>query len=777
MFLTALLLWPGAARADTRTQAGPQDTILNFGPALSGVEGEDLGDWQIAAEEGAAAKASQQKVGDGDVCLRLDCKFPGAIGVSLKPWRNWDQYNRLSFQIQFGKGTSVQTEPLVYLKDAEYWWYQALPFRNPKTGKLTTKVRPGAWQPIELDLGHYSTAWTPQGHSKPWYDATWKPKEFGLRLFSKRAFKAAILVRPIRLWTKQEKPPPRPQTLKAQANSSTVPQYGKLELTCPVDTYYENPYDPKLVDVQGHFQAPDGSKYDIPGFFYQPYERQKDDKGFERLVPAGMPVWKVRFSPQQPGQYTYQVSIRDTETRRSPSGALTAGPPKDPRGLVRISKRDGLYFEFDNGEWFYPIGQNVRDGNVWLAQGGQPGTYEIDYYLPKMAQAGMNFVRTWMCAWWAAIEWSDKYDGARYHGLGRYSQPNAWRLDHTMQKAEDLGLFVELTLNNHGQLRRDKYDFEWEYSPWWALNGGHLSSPAAYWTDPVAQELIKQRYRYIVARWGYSQKLMAWDLWNEVDLVEGYTFTATDPVVQHLKQMAQYLRSIDPYQHPISTHYCLYWAGGAELFGQPEMEFVQADAYWSKTVNEDINKGYATRQTIKKPYLVMEFGRKPEDVEVQRELRCALWTTVAMPMAGAAMSWQWGLIDKQNLYGYSTAVKSFMAGEDDRGRNWQRTFAVVPGTQYTCQVMRTQDGTEARIYVFDYAKLAVVPPTQVTPVEGAQLALRGLQDGTYNVEFWDPVTGKPLDKRPVASDPQTHRLTIDLPPLRADLMLKVKKAP
>lgn len=762
------LLVAAGAWADTRSTAAAADTVLNFD--------EDFADWTVETEGGATAQASRQTVNNGDVCLRLDAQFPGVVGVHMKPWRNWDHYNRISFEVQLGKGAHVETEPLVYFKDSEYWWYQALPFRDPKTGKVKTRVRPTKWQPIELDIGHYSKQWSPAGHSKPWYDATYKPKEFGLRFVSKKAFQAPILVRPIRFRTVREEPHARPGTLKATANGETIPQYGKFELTCPVDTYYANPYDPKVVDVQGHFTAPDGTTYDIPGFFYQAFERHQDDKGHERLVPTGMPQWKVRFSPQGQGKYSYYMTIRDGAERRSQAGSFTAGPPTDPRGLVRVSKNDGLYFEFDNGEWFYPIGQNVRDGNVWLAEGGQPGTYEIDYYFPKMVQTGMNFVRTWMCAWWTAIEWSGKYDGSRYHGLGRYSQPNAWRLDYTMQRAEDLGLFVELTLNNHGQLRRDKYDFEWEYSPWWTLNGGHLSSPGAYWTDPVAQDLVRQRYRYIVARWAYSQKLAAWDLWNEVDLVEGYTFKATDPVVQHLKQMAQYIRSIDPYDHIISTHYCLYWAGGPEIFEQPEMEFVQADAYWSKTVNQDINKGYVTRSRIKKPYLVIEFGRKPQAAEVQRELRCALWTTVAMPMAGAALPWQWGLIDKYDQYRHFAAVRSFMAGEDDRGKSWQRSFAVVPGTEYKCQVMRTADGSQARIYVFDYAKMAVTPPEQVPATPGVQVVMRGLVDGLYNVEYWDTLSGQVAARQQVPYDPQGRRLTLALPPIRSDLMIKIKPA-
>ncbi|MFQ6097555.1 MAG: hypothetical protein ACE5O2_07480, partial [Armatimonadota bacterium] len=250
-----------------------------------------------------------------------------------------------------------------------------------------------------------------------------------------------------------------------------------------------------------------------------------------------------------------------------------------------------------------------------------------------------------------------------------------------------------------------------------------------------------------------------------------YTFSSRDPVVQWHREFARYLDALDPYDHLITTHYCLYWAGGRELFGLPEMQYIQADAYWSDTIPQDMNKVYQSRFGIRKPFLIIEFSRNSGRAE--QELRGGLWTSVCLPLAGAAVYWMWDEVDKKDLWHHFVALRKFMEGEDDRGKAWHRTFARVTPTDYLAQAMRTR--TQARIYVYNWGKLAVSPPESVNPVEGHSLAFGGLTPGIYQVEFWDTLTGEVASTTSTTAD-ERGRLTIALPPLRADLAIKVKKA-
>ena len=45
------------------------------------------------------------------------------------------------------------------------------------------------------------------------------------------------------------------------------------------------------------------------------------------------------------------------------------------------------------------------------------------------------------------------------------------------------------------------------------------TNPAAFFTDPEAKALFKQRLRYLVARYGAYRNLLAWELFNEVQFV------------------------------------------------------------------------------------------------------------------------------------------------------------------------------------------------------------------------------------------------------------------
>jgi hypothetical protein len=727
----------------------------------------------------------------GKQALAIRGRFPDSVGASYTPWQDWRPYGTLKLAVYIPGTAPKDLSVYLYLKDKQYLWYQTGLFRATVGGKAVLTYKPGQWNTATVDLSPTSKAWEPAGHRKSWYRSLYYPREFGVRFFSRTPWEGALFVDDIQLIPLAQPVVPPARPLKLERNAAGLPCYGKFELTFPVDREYDNPFNPWEVDVTGHFRAPSGQETAVPGFFYQGYERTQDDAGNEKLIPIGPPSWKVRFAAREPGRYAYHVTLKDSRGEvRSPDEAFEATPSPDPRGMVRVSQADPRYFEFENGEFFYPQGINMRDGGNQAA--AQRGTYAFDEYLPAFRDAGLSFVRTWMCAWWAGIEWSDKYD-SRYDNLGRYCMYNAWRLDYALEQAEANDLFVELTLNSHGQLRRDKFDAEWEYNPYAAANGGPCLTPSQFWSNPTAREMVRRRYRYIAARWGYSRHIMSWDLWNEIDLIDAYGQLSPDVAAWH-NEMSQVLRDVDPLDHLITTHYCLHfmWDSGRSLWAVPGIDYAQADAYWpQKHIGDDISRGFGARLGLRKPYWVIEFGPQTTQVvannltphQIEAYYRIGLWTSVVVPMASPAHFWYHDLWKAGSYARHNQALAKFIAGEDRRGRNWtwinhdpkQNPLAPTtnPPTLYV-QAMKSPQATYC--YLFDLDRMyAGDAARQLSPIQGATVDLRTIPNGDYDVEFWEPYTGEVTGTAAVTV--VGGRAQIALPDFLQDLACKLRLRP
>ncbi|MDQ2731513.1 MAG: DUF5060 domain-containing protein, partial [Armatimonadota bacterium] len=563
-------------------------------------------------------------------------------------------------------------------------------------------------------------------------------------------------------------------------------QWHPVTINMHLNREYSNPFDPAVVDVEGHFTGPKGD-VTIPGFAYQDYVLEPGKK--EPTAQGGL-SWKVRFMPVVPGHYTYKVTLKDTAAETTlTAGAFDCTAAKD-RGFVRISAKDPRAFEFEDQSYYYPIGLNVRHaGDRDNVHEGLPA---ITHYFDKMASVGLTWTRTWMSSWWLAIEWSHDYD-ARYHGVGRYNLSNAWLLDKTLEAADRDGLYVDLTLNNHGQFSRGS-DPEWQYNPYNVQNGGRLTYPAEFFTDPWAKAMFKQRLRYIVARWGYSPHIFAWELFNEVDLTEGYS---NQNVNTWMSEMSDYIHSIDPYQHLVSTHVC-WWQSDTLLWSNPKLQFVQADGYvrWMRgrdTMATFTDKIWWAKEPFNKPAYIVEFGYKQDsqDTDASPQFHPGIWSGFMSPFSANSMYWDWYLVEQRNFWPQYAALVKFARGEDRRGQNLQVSDCTVDGPEYLA-ANGINNGTRAYAWVYHPARLNAWKdgdktynwtingsgqgsPTLTTfaPVTGAKLKLGGLTDGSYHVEFWDTWKGVIIGETTVKAT--AAQIIVPLPNFKIDLALKIKR--
>ncbi|MFA5339021.1 MAG: DUF5060 domain-containing protein [Candidatus Omnitrophota bacterium] len=544
-----------------------------------------------------------------------------------------------------------------------------------------------------------------------------------------------------------------PKILSVKGEKESVEQFEKFEITVDFDGTYQYPYNPENIDLSAVFTSPGGKKITMPGFLYS---------GKVDGVNISDAVWKIRFTPDRAGKWEYYVSVTNPKgTAKSDSLTFECAAPATPKkGFVRISKKDPLYFEFDNGDYYYPIGQNV----AWA-----PSVNAFDRYFSRMSENMYNWTRVWMSSWQCAIEWLDVGD---FHGLNNYNLKNAKLLDDITDLTKKYNLYFQLVLNQHGQLST-KVDPEWLNNPYNVKNGGPCKEPKDFLTNPEARKLYKMRVRYIVARWGYSTNILAWEPWNELTLMDNYDAKLDIP---WQREMGQYINSIDPYRHMVTTSY--FGNFPKEIWKQPEISYGQIHMYTPEIVTT-LDGLYTIMKDYKKAYFVGEYGGSNlSGIDIQDPNATVhhngIWAAYTTVSSGDAMPWQWDdYIEPNNFYFHWLSLAKFNEGEDRRGQSYRYsrgTLEFDDGTILNAQGI--MNNKRALIWVYDLLRTKFNQGAfRPLDIKGAVLTVAGMDKGDYKVEFWDTYSGKVTGTVDAAC--KGSKIEIPLPEITRDMALKV----
>lgn len=574
----------------------------------------------------------------------------------------------------------------------------------------------------------------------------------------------ALTLQPLQL-TGVEVPPPRAVSelsiLKVTAPEKVVPRFGRFEITAEVSAACTNPFDPAQMTVDATFQSPSGTTYRCPGFLY----------AFGRSEGAG-DEWRVRFSPNEEGPWSWSLTVA------TPGKAVSSEPRKmmcsgvSGRGPVRLSAADPRFFEYADGTFYYPIGHNV----CWNS---------LEQYQEQFAQMGKNgenWSRIWIAPWNCDIEWSSR--GGPYKGLGQYNLENARKLDEILEAAEAGGLSLQLVLHEHCRLSA-KTNPEWQNNPYNKALGGPCDAPQDFFTNEKARRLARNRIRYIVARWGWSPNVLAWELFNEVDLTDDFRF-ASDTAWH--KEMAEFIKALDPHRHLVTTSYISN--PNAQTYRLAAIDYTQSHAYVPDVVSHFVQI-LAPFVSLGKPHFIAEFGRNSADGEdakdtEARTLRSGIWAQFMLPEAGNAMSWWWyDHIHPHNLYPVFKALSKFAEGIDRRGAEWSLQTGALPAEwgpmpdpslSPAWRVLALVSPDTACAWLYDPA---ILPWSEkpVRPDTGFQghLALEGLAPGVWKVEQWDTIAGAVVRAEDITVT--AGSLTLPVTARGADVAFKLRRLP
>ena len=437
------------------------------------------------------------------------------------------------------------------------------------------------------------------------------------------------------------------------ANSNSIYKYGKFELTIDLVSTWKNPYDYDEMDLQCIFYSPSGKQDTVDAFYIEPYIMNASTLS---AVSNGKAKYTIRFSPGITGKWRYALIYK---SKNAPVTGMTQTfvcTEAGNKGFIRKGKSN--YAGFDNGEQFIAIGENVNcpDKNIFK---------DYTNWMSKLAANGANVMNVWMIFSGFGIEWTGNKD-RNFKGLKNYNQVNAYHLDWLLEECEKKDLYVLLGLNTCGNVS-STINPPWSENPYSASAGGPCINQGDFFEDPQARQLHKNRLRYIIARYGYSTKIMGWNLFIEVDGIYNYKQYQKQVTNWH-SEMGTYLKARDVNKHLVTTSYSSDKQNEA-TWQLPAIDITQTHFY-VKTSNPEKTIANGNRTYLrkyKKPTMTGEFGIDPENIALEKldpkgvYFHNVIWATALGGAMGTALTYWWAnYIEPQNLYYHFKPLSAFV---------------------------------------------------------------------------------------------------------------------
>jgi hypothetical protein len=487
-------------------------------------------------------------------------------------------------------------------------------------------------------------------------------------------------------------------------------KYKKIEYEINLAANFTNPYDAEEIKLDMVLESPSGVPLVLPCYYVSGN--------------GASSTWHARFTPQEVGEYFYHFRLSGKN--------ISQVETKEDKFSVANSTKDGFLhlnnnwtFKFDSGKLFRGIGENVG----WESRGFENQKYTYDYLLSSLAKNGANFFRTWMCAWSIPLEWKNVRDTQRYSNTDEYFNPGALkRMDELVELTDSLGLYFMLAMDWHGALMNDA---NWPRNNYNILNGGPAKTPTDFFTSQAAQAKYKNKLRYIIARWGYSTSIAAFEFFNEID---NAAFTGKDSVIiPHAaiadwhSEMSRYIKENDPYNHLVTTS--VSHREIMEMNSLPHIDFNQKHIYKHTEKIPSLIKTYS--QLYNKPYVVGEFGYRWEDddptygKEFDYDYKRGLWYGMFCPTPILPMTWWWELFDSRDMTKYLNSVREISDMMLSAGNG---SFETINSSAGRLESHAVKCGKTCFVYLLNNSRSS----------EDTSVKLD--VSGNYNVKSYKPIT-------------------------------------
>jgi len=346
--------------------------------------------------------------------------------------------------------------------------------------------------------------------------------------------------------------------------------------------------------------------------------------------------------------------------------------------------------------------------------------------------------------------------------MGFYNPVDCFMLDKVLEAAEQNGIYTQLCL-----ITRDLYM-------------GLLKDESSSDYDKAIHH-AKGLLRYVVARWGYSTSVAAWEYFNEIN--PGL------PTDRFYAELGEYFEQIDIYQHLRTTS---AWAPCEKNWRHPKLDIADLHWYmrpawgeiWKDEVAAVMDRAKFLREHASdKPALLGEFGLATDNWALNPYMKQdgelthfhnVLWASALSGLSGTALLWWWEQLDIQGAYRHYKPLASFLADVPFTKAGLRQVSARVSDQQ--ARVIGLQGKDCAYVWLFNpqatWSKL-VIDKVVPADIEGAILEVKGLDSGVYQVQWWHTHEGKVVNQEDILLSEQVCRILI--PTFVKDIACKINR--
>jgi hypothetical protein len=572
----------------------------------------------------------------------------------------------------------------------------------------------------------------------------------------------------------------------------------------------ENGMNPDSIKADLIVTTPSGENISVPAYAYKEvtgyttdtdiyvpegiskrfWDKQKMPNAGQKVIrykPIGEWKWSARFNSSDIGKFTARLQVISKGSRATSNEISFVVKNSDSKGFIRIAKSNPKALEYQNGENFLPIGNNLAFAITPISK-DRLAAYR--QWTDRLHASHANIIRLWPGAEWCfGVETKKPYC---------YNQEACALLDSVFEMCEAKNIKIIFCLD---YVRRFKpatenkapeFEFRKDY-PYLKANGGPCETEDDFLLKDEAKRQWQSYMRYVIARWGAYTSLFSIQLWNEMNCFQ----SSRENIVRWSNEMGGWLKENDPYHH-LRTNSLGSQTVWPDLWIQENIDYISyhdygGDRYTNTPMYDVFADSLKNLSNIKKPLLLSECGlvdgwlQYPPATHPMWDsaglkdttgfgFHEALWIGLMGGGLGSGMHWWWDImVDDFNYYPQYTAFYELTKDMKSNRKEFGVSKPATSSSQFEC-FARTSDDLSLYWIVNkknDWRSLVIKGQKPVTARNASFSA--EVAPGQYNICFYSPFDGKMIDSAAITATKTP--LTIKLPDFTIDIFVKIIKAP